>query len=40
MIEKPSIEDLLVEGGVPKAYVPIGLIALINALREEKEVKI
>lgn len=35
-----DIEDLLAEGGVPKLYVRLGLIALINALRKEKELKI
>jgi len=30
----------LVEGGVPEAYVPLGLIALIDALRKKKELKI
>ena len=29
---KESIEDLLIEGGVPEVYVPLGLIALRNAL--------
>jgi len=32
---KESIEDLLIEGGVPELYVQLGIIALRNALEDE-----
>jgi len=32
-----ALEEYLEDGGIPKAIIPLGIIALIEALRKEAE---